>query len=168
MGAYVNSIFVRNFGLKFMGNYANKGGKTNVSLTSTQNVTGVQRSYVSSLEYFQFSLIPELLLPIEEGTVSNVHFGAGGYYSFLLAANEKFTTESSLSLGYTTERKITDELNGSDAGLVLSAGLNYRHFLLEIKYDLGLSNIVNDNSEQSIMTSKNNSFNILIGWSGGY
>lgn len=144
VGAFANSIFARNFGLKLMGNYANKGGKTNVSLTSSNNVTAVQRSYVSSLEYFQFSLIPELLIPFEETTQSNVHFSAGGYYSFLLSASEKFTTDNSLSLEYTIQRDIMDELSGSDAGLVFGAGLNYRHFLLEIIYNLGLSNIVKD------------------------
>lgn len=168
VGAFVNSIFARNFGLKLMGNYANKGGKTNVSLTSSNNVTAVQRSYVSSLEYFQFSLIPEFLIPFEETTQSSVHFSAGGYYSFLLSASEKFTTDNSLSMEYTIQRDIMDELSGSDAGLVFGAGLNYRHFLLEIIYNLGLSNIVKDESEQSIMNSKNNSISILIGWSGGY
>jgi hypothetical protein len=169
LGGYFEKFFVRNFGLKLMANYANKGGTTNLSIVANdQEVTSLDRTYSSSLEYIQLSLVPELVVPIEKNSVSNVHFGAGGYYSFLLVATENITAEKPFSNTVSEEKKITNRLNGGDAGIVFSAGLNYRAFLMELRYDLGLSNIVDEDAGQSILSSSTRSLNILVGWSGGF
>ncbi|MDQ3019784.1 MAG: PorT family protein [Bacteroidota bacterium] len=168
IGAFVLYDFVKNFGLKFQGQYTNKGGTTKVPGYFGTNLTAITRTYKNTIHYLQFSLLPQLNLPFDSKAVSNkVYFNAGGYLSAKLSATETIDNQTFLQQ-LIIERDISNSLTGTDAGVIFSAGVVYSSFMLDIRYDLGLTNIVDDPNLKDILNIKNRSINFSIGWRRGF
>lgn len=169
LGMYVMYEFVRNFSLKFQGQYTNKGGKTNNNtFYDESNTTGISRTYTNTINYLQFSLLPQLNLPFSKSTEeSKAYFNAGGYFSFKLSASENIYSNT-----YFQQLNIDKDISGqvlkSDAGLIFAGGVIYKGFLLEVRYDLGLTNVADDPKIKDAVNIKNNSLNFSLGWTGGF
>lgn len=171
-GMFVIYDFVKNFSIRIQGQYIKKGGITNVNTNyGGNNLTPVNRSYRNSISYFQFSFIPQVNLPLnEKETKSRVYINAGGYLSVKLSANEYITYKRNYLFSpeeLSTEKDISNSIKGSDAGLVFGAGIVYGKFLIDVRYDLGLTNITKEESLKDFLKIKNRSINISVGWTGG-
>ena len=78
IGMFVMYDFVKNFGIRIQGQYINKGGITNVNTKYVNNLTPIERSYRNSISYLQFSLLPQLNLPLnEKESKSKAYINAG-------------------------------------------------------------------------------------------
>lgn len=168
LGIYVMYEFVRNFSLKFQGQYTNKGGITNTNTYSVPNTSYVNREYTSTINYLQFSLLPQLNLPFSKNSAeSKAYFNAGGYLSFQLSASENIFSNTIYQV-LNIDKDISNNIAGTDAGLIFAGGVIYKGFLLEIRYDLGLSNIADDPDFNDAVSIKNRSLNFSLGWTGGF
>jgi hypothetical protein len=168
LGMYVMYEFVRNFSLKFQGQYTNKGGETNTNTYTVSNTSYVNRTYTNTINYLQFSLLPQLNLPFSKNTAeSKAYFNAGGYLSFKLSASENVFSNTVYQV-LNVDKDISSSISGTDAGLIFAGGVIYKGFLLEIRYDLGLSNIADDQNFNDAVNIKNNSLNFSLGWTGGF
>ena len=168
IGLFLTYDFVRNFSLKFQGQYANKGGETNVNTYLLSNTTYVNRTYTNTINYLQFSLLPQLNLPFSKTSdESKAYFNAGGYLSVKLSASENIDNQT-LYQQLVIDKDISNSISGSDAGLIFAAGIIYKGFLLDIRYDLGLSNIADDPDFNDAVSIKNRSLNFSLGWTGGF
>lgn len=167
IGMNVTYDFARNFGLKLQGQYTSKGGITKVNTLYGASLTQIERVYRSSINYLQFSLLPQVNLPFSELTdESKAFFNAGGYLSVKLSAWEYLeseTTYQSLNL----DKDISNSLTGTDAGFIFGGGIIHKSFFIDIRYDLGLTNIVDDPDLKDILSIKNSSINFSIGYTGG-
>jgi hypothetical protein len=168
LGMYVMYDFVTNFSLKLQGQYTNKGGKTNTNTYSVSNTTYINRTYTNTINYLQFSLLPQLNLPFSKNTSeSKAYFNAGGYLSFQLSATENVFSNTIYQV-LDIDKDISNLISGTDAGLVFAGGVIYKGFLLEIRYDLGLSNVADNPIFNDAVNIKNNSLNFSLGWTGGF
>lgn len=168
IGMYAMYDFAPNFGVKLMGQYTNKGGITYMDTYTTSDVTSIERSYRNTINYIQFSLLPQLNLPFsQKSPESKFYFNAGGYLSFKLSASENIYSHTYLQ-ELTIDKDISHNIAGSDAGLIFGAGIIYKSFLFDLRYDLGLSNVVGNPDLQDVMDINNRSINFSIGYTGGF
>lgn len=168
LGMYVIYDFTRNFGLKLQGQYTGKGGISTVNVLYGTSLTPIERSYKSSISYLQFSLLPQVNFPFSELTdESKAFLNAGGYLSFMLSAWEYMDSET-LYQSLNLDKDISNSLSGTDAGFIFGGGLIYKGFLIDIRYDLGVTDIVDDPDLKNILSIKNSSINFSIGWTGGF
>jgi hypothetical protein len=171
IGAFLTYDIIENFSIKLVGQYTNKGGYTNVSGFYGTNLTAIDRKYRTTIDYLQFSLLPQLNFPFANkvngrNAYSNkVYFNAGGYLSVKLGAKESTQNLTLLQQQY-TEKNISGSVAGTDAGLIFGGGVIYRGFMLEFRYDLGLTNITEDTALKNVLNIKNRSINISLGWIG--
>ena len=170
IGGFISASFTKNFEGRFQLQYADKGGVVEINVLPSQNVTSLTRTFTNTIQYLQFSLLPQLNLPIGESLDNSKVFAiAGGYFSTLLKAKENIESETSLqNQQLTTEKKVTDKLNSSDMGLIFGGGVVYKGFLIEVRYDLGLSDIVKDPDVEKVLSISNNSINFTVGYTGGF
>ena len=163
VGMLVMYDFVRNFGIRMQGQYTKKGGKKNFQIYT--GTTLVERAYNNSINYFQFSLLPQFNLPFSEKDYENkVYLNAGGYISFLIGAKEYITDDQEAE----QEKDIKESLKASDAGLIFGIGIIAGHFILDVRYDLGLTDIANEALAKDFLKIKNRSINISVGYKGGF
>lgn len=168
LGVFVIYDFTDNFGVKLQGQYANKGGITKVNTFYSSDLTMIERTYTNTINYLQFALLPQLNLSFNKNSPdSKSYFNAGGYLSIKLSATESIENQT-LYQNLNTEKDISNSLTGTDAGLIFGAGIIYKGFLLDIRYDLGLSNIVGLDNVSDVLSIKNRSINISVGWTGGF
>lgn len=168
IGMFASYDFERNFSIKLQGQYTNKGGINNINTYSSTDLTYIERSYRNTINYLQFSLLPQLNLPFSKNSnESKAYFNAGGYLSAMLSASEKIENQTVYQY-LDTERDISNSLAGTDAGLIFAGGIVYKGFLIDIRYDLGLTNIVDDPNFNDALNITNSSINFSIGWTGGF
>lgn len=168
LGMFAAYDFERNFSVKLQGQYTNKGGITDINTYSSTDLTYIERSYRNTINYLQFSLLPQLNLPFSKSSnESKAYFNAGGYLSVKLSASEKIENQTVYQY-LDTERDISNSLTGTDAGLIFAGGIVYKGLLIDIRYDLGLTNIVDDPDFNDALDISNNSINFSIGWTGGF
>ena len=168
IGMFVTYDFSVNFGIKFQGQYTNKGGISKVNTYYSNDLTMIERTYTNTINYLQFALLPQLNLLFNKNSPdSKSYFNAGGYLSVKLSATESIDNQT-LYQYLNTEKDISNSLSGTDAGLIFGAGIIYKGFLLDIRYDLGLSNIVGLDNVSDVLSIKNRSINISVGWTGGF
>jgi hypothetical protein len=168
LGMFVMYDFVKNFSVKLQGQYTNKGGitKTNTYLLTT--TTYIERTYRNTINYIQFSLLPQLNLPFNKNTSeSKAYFDAGGYLSVKLSASENIDNQT-IFQQLSIDKDITNSITGTDAGFIFAAGIIYKSFQLDIRYDLGLTNIVDEPNLKDVLNINNRSINFSIGWTGGF
>lgn len=150
IGTFLLYDFVKNFGLKFQGQYTIKGGVTDATM-----------SYNSVIGYIQLSLLPQYNLPIKGDYDNRFYFNAGGYLALNTGAHEDVTFGS-----YEETRKLDNSLKGNDAGLMFGIGIIAEKFILDISYSHGLTNIVEDQDNAGFLSIKNRSLNFSIGFNG--
>lgn len=168
LGLFINYGFSDNFGVKLQGQYTNKGGITKVNSFYSTDLTLIERTYTNTINYFQFSLLPVFNLPFNKNSTNEkAYFNVGGYLSFKLSATESIENQTLLQY-LDLEKDISSSISGTDAGLIFGAGIIYKGFLLGIRYDLGLSNIVDIQDIEDVLSIKNRSLNFSIGWTGGF
>ena len=168
LGMFVTYVFAENFGIKFQGQYTNKGGISKVSTFYSNDLTMIERTYKNTINYLQFALLPQLNLLFNKNEPdSKAYFNAGGYLSIKLSATE-YIDNQTLYQNLNTEKDISNSLSGADSGLIFAAGIIYKGFLLDIRYDLGLSNIVGIEDIEDVLSIKNRSINFSVGWTGGF
>lgn len=153
------------FGFQAEGMYIKKGGNYPASNLSGPNLTPVSRQYKTKLDYIQFSLIPKLIF---DQTPSFGFFaGAGGYAAFLTKGYEEIK-ESTFEQERLVGRDISESLSGTEAGLVFLGGVNFNSFTLEGRYNLGLTNIIDDTDIPAAISSKTRTLSFLIGYNFGF
>ncbi|MBK8983961.1 MAG: PorT family protein [Ignavibacteria bacterium] len=168
IGLFLTYSFVRNFSLKVQGQYANKGGETNSNTYLLSNTTYINRTYTSKINYLQFSLLPQLNIPFSKTSdESKVYFNAGGYLSVKLSASENIENRT-ITQQLIIDKDITNDVSGSDGGLIFAAGIIYKGFLFDIRYDPGLSDITDNPVLKDAVSIKNRSLNFSLGWIGGF
>ena len=154
LGMFVIYDFDVNFGIKFQGQYANKGGVTKVNTFYSNDLTMVERTYTNTINYLQFALLPQLNILFNKNSPDSKAFlNIGGYLSIKLSATESIENQT-LYQYLNTEKDISKSLSGTDAGLIFGAGIIYKGFLLDIRYDLGLSNIVGIEDVSDVLSIK--------------
>ncbi|MBK7253052.1 MAG: PorT family protein [Ignavibacteria bacterium] len=167
MGVFAMYDIAKNFGIRIQGQYINKGGITKVNTYTGNNLTPIERSYRNSINYIQFSFFPQFNLPLDEKkSKSKAYINAGGYLSVKLSAKEYITYSTDYE-EMSIEKDISNSIKGSDAGLIFGAGLVYGEFLIDVRYDLGLTNITEEAVLKDFLKIKNRSINISVGWTGG-
>jgi hypothetical protein len=168
LGMFIAYDLSDNFGIKFQGQYTNKGGISESGTFYSTDLTAISRTYTNTINYFQFALLPQLNLPFSENTPDNkAYFNAGGYLSLMLSATENIDNET-LFQYLNRKKNISNSISGTDAGLIFAAGIVYKGFLFDIRYDLGLSDITDVPALTDILSIKNRSINFSIGWTGGF
>jgi len=93
------------------------------------------------------------------GTKWNIYGYTGPYYSYLISAKNKIKAS-----GSTSEIDITDDSVKSDWGLVFGGGVSYNlnngnAVFADLRYDMGLYEISNDNTDL-----RNKAINLGIGY----
>ncbi|MBK6772242.1 MAG: PorT family protein [Ignavibacteria bacterium] len=161
MGVFVMYDIAKNFGIRIQGQYINKGGITKV------NTYTIERSYRNSINYIQFSFFPQFNLSLDEKkSKSKAYINAGGYLSVKLSAKEYITYSTDYE-EMSIEKDISNSIKGSDAGLIFGAGIVFGKFLIDVSYDLGLTNITEEAAFKDFLKIKNRSINLSVGWTGG-
>jgi hypothetical protein len=129
--------------------YVEKGAKETVQVGVGEAVRNVDVKY--KLNYID---IPILFKYTMAGEGARLHLLAGPSIGFNTTA--KITAEGQ-------EEDFKDFIKSTDFGLVFGAGVNFQKFLVEARYNLGLTNI-NDDPEFPDDSVKNSAWNFLVGF----
>lgn len=155
VGGTVEYAFNNSFSLQTELNYIQKGEK------SSKSLNGVESDIQKEFDYITVPLLIKGTFNDELGLTGNWDlFGyTGPYYGYLLSANYKLKTE-----GSTTDKDITDESIRSDWGIVFGGGVTYHlkngdAVFSDLRYDMGLGKIDNDNSDL-----RNKAISLCIGY----
>ena len=163
IGTFFMYDFVKSFSLKLQGLYTIKGGITTYKTFAYSS--SVSRTSRNNLSYLELSLLPQYNLYLFKNNYDHrVYFNAGGYLSFMLSAKENFEVNGEDE----GSSDISGIIDGNDAGLVFGIGIISRKFMLNVSYDLGLTNIVKETADEDFINIKNRSLNISIGFTGGF
>lgn len=92
-----------------------------------------------------------LLAVFKLGSAAEIH--AGGYASYLLSANIKYTGDFTNG----TDQLDRDQFRSGDAGLVGGFGLNFGNMQVGARYNYGLVEIAKSNAARNILGSSKNS-----------
>lgn len=114
--------------------YVQKGGKDSVSEEEVEVSDGDL-----TLSYIDVPVMLKINIPIE-AEISPFVYG-GGFAGYLLDASAEADGES------IDEVEIKDLLTDLNYGLIFGAGINFGAISLDIRYDLGLANIFDKDSE---------------------
>ncbi len=136
-GLFVDWFLFNNFSIEPEVSFVQKG--SNPQSTINNSSVNDTSSSVYSLNYLEFSLFPMYHFPLL-GFTANV-FG-GPSIGFLLS-NQIHFFDSQNSINVTLNNYTG--INNLDYGLNLGCGVELGHFLLNLKYQLGLANIENPN-----------------------
>ena len=129
--------------------YVEKGAKESLTVDipgeGTQTFEGKYKlSYIDIPILFKYTMAGESARP---------HFLAGPSIGFLTSAKYKVEDE---------EEDIKDFVKSMDFGLVFGAGVNFQKFLVEVRYNLGMTNL-NDDPDDPDPSVKNGVWNFLVG-----
>lgn len=121
--------------------YVQKGGKDDISGSDTDlDVEVVAGGGKLTLSYIDVPALLKIYIPIKSEEVSPFIYG-GGFIGYLLDATAT-TNEGSID-----ELDIKDLLKDLNYGLMLGAGVNFGAISLDFRYDLGLANILDTDSD---------------------
>ncbi len=120
---------------------------------------------------FNYLCIPILVKAVLPAGPANIIIGAGPEIGLFLSGKASGTTsingEDIAELEYTDEEVEKESVNSMDLGLAISVGAEISGVVLDVRYVLGLSNLVPDDQGGDIFTVKNNSIQILLGYKIG-
>ena len=97
--------------------------------------------------------IPVLFKYTLAGENATPYFLFGPYIGFNITS-ERSANGQSVDL---------DNVASTDFGLVFGIGVNFQKFLLEVRYDMGLSNIIDDDTDPDSLN--NTAFHLMLGYS---
>lgn len=141
--------------------FMKKGGIYESNLLLEENLTPVSRDYKTTLDYIQISLIPKLVL--DQTPVFGFFAGVGGYAAFLTKAYEE-VKESTFQQERLAGRDISNSIAKTEMGLVFIGGVNFNSFTIEAKYNLGLTNIIDNPAIPEQVSAKTRTLSFLIGY----
>jgi hypothetical protein len=136
-------------------NLLQKGEAHNVSVNGVNSDIQEEFNYITVPLFLKGNFNDELGL----GEKWSIYGYAGPYYSYLVSAKSKTTIK-----GETTKTDITDNSVKNDWGLVLGGGVsrnlnNGNAVFAELRYDMGLYEISDENSDL-----RNKAINLSIGY----
>lgn len=156
VGGTVAYSFNNTLSLQTELNYIQKGEKTNLLLN------GVDSDIQKEFNYITVPLLIKATFNDELGLTNNwnLYGYTGPYYGYLISANYKVK-----AAGETTDDDITDDSVKSDWGMVFGGGIsrqlkNGTALFSELRYDMGLGEIDNNNSDL-----RNKSISLCLGFS---
>ena len=138
VGGYATIMFNDKMGIQPEVFYNAVGAKDD---TGSSGTTTVKTNYLSVPVFFRYNVVPQF------------HLLAGPQFGILLSAKQ---TDNS----GTTD--IKDQLNSSDFGAVIGAGVDFGPFNAGLRNCFGISNI--SKSTSGGYTVKNNVFQIVVGF----
>ncbi|WP_162499825.1 porin family protein [Mucilaginibacter terrigena] len=130
-------------------NYTGKGGEGD---SGNGGTTKIKTYYVQ---------VPVNLVYHVPAVFGNVYFGGGPYVGVGVSGKTTITENGSSVSEDITFGDDQDDIKRTDFGLNGIAGLEFNNgFILGVNYDLGLSNIANENS----FSTKNRVFGVSVGF----
>ena len=108
------------------------------------------------LNYLDIPVLGRINLP-SSGT-TRVHLLVGPSFNFKI--DEKFEENGEES------DNDEDQIETLETALVFGVGVSVNRFRVDLRYGLGLSNILTDNATDGELTGKNRVFSILVGFGG--
>lgn len=132
--------------------YINQGGHAENNLTSSPEFTSVFRTYESEIKHLNFALLPYYFY--EAALNTGPVFFAGPYMGFLTGAKQ-YTTENEVKK---TETDLREFLNSTDAGFIFGAQLRVKGFTAEARYNLGITNMMDENKINTDAEAKNTTY----------
>ncbi|MBD1386337.1 PorT family protein [Mucilaginibacter rigui] len=133
-------------------NFTGKGGK--VTLTDFGTAGDLKTYYVQ---------VPVNIVYHIPAVIGNVYFGAGPYVGVGVSGKAKGTDDQGNSVSEDIKFGNNGELKRTDLGLNGIAGVEFKGgLILGINYDLGLSNIANNTSNDESL--KNRVFGVSVGF----
>jgi len=138
-------------------------------------VDGNSEYYYKSENSLRFNYISIPILPKINFNLNNDikgNFLLGPNFGFNIKAEGDYETierikENGVTV-YSSEEKITFDLkkaniiNDFDFSIIVGAGLEFNNINLDLRYDLGLTTIVDSNEDES---AQNSTFSVLLGYS---
>lgn len=136
-------------------NLLQKGEEHNTSVNGVSSDIQEEFNYITIPLFLKANFNNELGL----GEKWNIYGYTGPYYSYLVSAKYKTTVK-----GETSENDITDNSVKNDWGLVFGGGVSHNlnngnAIFAELRYDMGLYEISNENSDL-----RNKAINLSIGY----
>ena len=127
--------------------FAQKG--TKVSFTES----GFTDSSKVKLNYVDIPVLGKINLNGSAPVGVHLLFGP----SFNFKVSEKFDPE---------EDDIEDQFEKMETALLIGGGVHVSNFRVDLRYGIGLSNIIKDSASDGFLTGKNKVFSILVGFGG--
>jgi len=155
IGAYVGGDFVPAVGLVVEALYSQKG--TRVTFTSSQE-PGFKANTDVDVDYIEIPLLIRGNLGGSHGT--RVHLYAGP--SFAWKVHDSSTSTETFN-GVTTSTSDDTNIRAFDSGIVGGVALNVHHFLIDGRYNWGLTNI-NRNTGNGEPEVKTRTFSMMFGY----
>jgi len=166
LGAFMQYDFAENFGIYAEAKFTKSGGSfASDKIGGSDSLTAVDRTYSSYIDYISLCISPRLSLPVNKDFL--FFLKTGGYFSFKIGSTQT-THEETLIQHRDYEKDISDYLKGSDAGLAFGFGFenkigNNIGILLELKYNFGLTNILDIPGAGDNILMRNNSITLNFG-----
>jgi hypothetical protein len=163
------------FGVQFIGligaqvevGYAMKGTKIKGTVTGIDNGVPVSGDVEAtmSVDYLEIPVLAKLCLPMP---IINPYIYAGPSIGVLLSAkyhHRVAATGGGQSGTEDTTMDVKDNVKSTDVGLAFGAGMSLpMGLLVDLRYTLGLSTIVKEETGSTTPNVKNGVFAIMVGW----
>lgn len=146
-GAFMLFPMTETFGFQVEGLYSQKGAKFE------------DDDFEESIELDQFEVPVLARYTIPSTTGTSFHLFAGPSFGFKLSAKAR----SSFDGDDDEEIDVDDEYKGLDFGLVFGAGVEFGRFVVDGRYNLGLTNLNDDDANDGLET-KSRVFSIMAGF----
>ena len=143
-GAFGTFLLTDRVGVQIEALYSMEGSKATVATLGTNVESTVQIDYIR---------IPLLLrLGARPGVQRSGYFLVGPALGFIAAAKQTFPGRA--------DQDLKDQLKSSEFAVVVGAGMTFSHYLFEIRYTAGLTDI---NNQSSSGTNKSQTFSVMGG-----
>ncbi len=155
VGGFVTFQVTHGFAIEPEALYVQKGAKTSTT-GSSGTITGKIK-----VPYFEIPVLAKLRIPPRGGSIVSPHAYAGPAIAF------KAGCHVSASSGTTTLSDSCDastfnvKIKSTDFSLVFGGGVDIGRALVDVRYDLGLSQIGNSGTNDN---AKNRTLYLLAGW----
>lgn len=127
--------------------FTQKGTKVSFTESGFTDTTKVKLNYVD---------IPVLgRINLNGSAPVGVHLLIGPSFNFKVS--EKFDPD---------ENNDEDQFEKMETALVIGGGVHVSKFRVDLRYGIGLSNIIKDSASDGFLTGKNKVFSILVGFGG--
>ena len=110
------------------------------------------------LNYIEIPLLLKVDLGVPNAQVKPYLF-VGPQVSFLASSTLDVTW-----IGHSESDEISSAVNSTDFGLTGGVGIDVSQFLLEARYDMGLTNVLKDTAGGDLISVKNSTFLIAAGY----
>ena len=126
-GLFVEKPFSDMFSLQFEALFVQKGGEDSDEVWGDESLT---------LSYVDIPVLLKVNIPLDGDTTPYVY--GGGFFGYLIDASEEANGET---------HDIGEFFNDFNYGVAFGAGVSFGMFNLDVRYDMGLANIVDEDDE---------------------